>query len=81
MEKIFALAGAIKSGECLANPEAWKNRQTLLNAFLSFIGLVPIMTNIEMSEVEINNTAYFLSASAGLINMYITNATSKKVGI
>lgn len=81
LNKLFAAANAVKAGESLKNPAAWKNRQMLMNAFLIIIGTIPQFVNIELSDADINSISYGLAALAGVLNTYFTAATSDKVGV
>jgi hypothetical protein len=81
LDKLFAAANAVKAGESLKNPEAWKNRQMLMNALLIIIGTIPQFVNIELSDADINSISYGLATLAGVLNTYLTSATSVKVGL
>ena len=81
LDKLFAAANAVKAGESLKKPATWKNRQMLMNIFLVIIGAIPQFVNIELSDADINSISYGLAALAGVVNTYLTVATSAKVGI
>lgn len=81
LDKIFAAATALKAGEELKNPAVWKNRQSLMNIFLVILGVVPVFIDINITDAELNSIAFGLVTLVGVINTYITNATSKKVGL
>jgi len=81
LDKLFAAANAVKAGESLKNPASWKNIQTLMNAFLVILGTIPVFVDIEISDAQLNAIAYGLATLAGVVNVYITNATSDKVGL
>jgi len=42
---------------------------------------VPVFVDINVSEADINAIAYGFSVFAGVCNVYLTNATSDKVGL
>lgn len=81
LDKLFAAANAVKAGESLKNPAAWKNRQMLMNAFLIIIGTIPQFVNVELSDADINSISFGLATLAGVLNTYFTSATSVKVGL
>jgi hypothetical protein len=81
MTKLFAVAGAIKKGECLKDPATWKNKQLLMNTFLAIVALIPQFTSIPISEAEQNAIVYGIVTIAGVINTYLSAATSDKVGL
>ena len=81
LNKLFAAANAIKAGESLKDPATWKNRQMLMNVLLVIIGTIPQFIDVELSEADINSISYGLAALAGVVNTYLTAATSDKVGV
>jgi uncharacterized membrane protein len=86
--KIFAaigkILGALKAGEELADPAGWKNRATtanLLVVVLSAIAYLATMaTGVQLPDDVIADVAQAVAITLGLVNAYIINATSKKVG-
>lgn len=81
LNKIFAAAKAVKAGESLKDPAAWKNKQILMNALLIIIGVISKFIKIELSEAEINSISFGFVTLAGVVNTYLTAATSDKVGV
>ena len=81
MEKLFAAANALKAGEVLKNPASWKNRQIIMNALLVIIGTIPTFIPIELSSSDVNAIAFGLATLGGVVNTYLTAATSEKVGL
>ena len=81
LDKLFAAAKAVNQGEMLKNPATWKNRTILMNVFLSFLALIPMFAKIEISQSEMNSIAYGFVTIAGVVNTYMTAATSDKVGL
>jgi len=81
LDKLFLLAGAVKKGECLKNPETWKNASLLTNSLLALIALIPQFTSIPISESEQNAIVYGVVTVIGVFNAYTHAATSTKVGL
>jgi len=81
LDKVFAAGRALKAGEELENPAVWKNQQSLMNTFMIILGSVPIFIDIDVSEAQLNAISYGFAVFAGVCNLYITNATSRKVGL
>lgn len=81
MEKLFLAAKVLQSGECLKDAATWKNRQLLMNVLLVIIGAIPAFLPIEMSQADINSISFGLATLGGVVNTYLTAATSKKVGL
>jgi len=79
----FDLLKALKMGEELKNPAAWKNAQVLTNIIGGLIALIlPYLpTNYQLPD---DLVTLFVSAIVGIVmavNSYITYASSKKVGL
>lgn len=84
--KISAAWKALKAGEELANIKDWKQKQLAINALSAFIvALIGVAKafgyEIPLVETDINNMAYTFVTIIGLINMYLTVATTKKIGL
>ncbi len=82
LEKLFAAGRAINAGESLANPATWKNRQLAANALLVVLGAIAaFVPNLGVSHEDLQAIAAGIAATGGLLNAYLTAATSTKVGL
>ena len=79
--KLFGLIKALKAGSSLANPATWKNAQTAANAIAVLVVFVLSFFSIDMAEKDIISLSGVIVTLVGLFNAYVTNATSKKVGL
>lgn len=78
--QVTTLIVALKKGNSLNNLIFWKNIQSICNLIAS---IVPVLI-IVLPWLPIWFTAEFfikLSAALGAVSLYLTNATSEKVGI
>lgn len=81
LDKIFAAGKAIKAGESLKEPGAWKNKQLLMNVFSVILGTVPVFVDIDIPDGDLNSIAYGFATFVIVLNAYFTAATSDKVGL
>lgn len=81
LNTLFTVANAVKKGECLKNPETWKNTSLLMNTLLALIALVPQFTSIPIDESQQNAIVYGIVTIVGVFNAYTHAATSDKVGL
>ena len=81
MNSFFAIIGALKAGESLQNPETLNNRQLLLNVFVAIMSSLLIFSPIPLDDNQIELIAYLITTFISMINMYLTTATSKKIGL
>lgn len=84
--KISAAWKALKAGEELANVKDWKQKQIAINTLSAFIvALIGVAKafdiEIPLVETDINNMAYTFVTLIGLVNVYLTTATTKKIGL
>jgi len=80
---LLDLLKALKMGEELKNPAAWKNAQVLTNIIGGIIALVLkyLPAGYQLPD---DIMSLFVSAIVGIViavNSYITYASSKKVGL
>ena len=83
-ENVKAFFNVLEAGRSLKNPAAWKNGQTALNS-----GILAILMSLKTflppeyqpSDDVLYNVGLILGAAGALVNMYLTTATSEKVGI
>jgi hypothetical protein len=81
LEKLFAATNALKAGESLKEPAMWKNVQSLMNVFVVIIATVIKFVDIPVDDSQVNAIAYGLATLAVMVNVYLTHATSTKVGL
>ena len=81
LDKLFAAGKAIQAGESLKDPSAWKNKQQVMNALTIILGVVPTFVDIDLAEADINAIAYGLATVSAVVNLYLTAATSDKIGL
>ncbi|WP_407280624.1 hypothetical protein U5817_10090 [Aromatoleum evansii] len=81
MNKMLAALAALRYGSSLTDPAVWKNRQLLLNALMGLLGAVAYFVPVEMSHDDQKAVAGGLAVAVGLLNAYLTAATSAKVGL
>lgn len=75
---------ALRAGEALANPEVWKNRQAAINAVTVAITAGVALASAFGYSLPVNAdgiAAIAYDAVVGAINVYLTFATSLKVGL
>ncbi|UOA07794.1 hypothetical protein [Methylobacter sp. S3L5C] len=75
------LCRALQAGESLADPAAWKNKQLCVNAILAILYLLVKFLPVELSPDDLDAIASSIALIGGLINSYLTVATSDKVGL
>lgn len=81
LEKIFTIGRVLRAGESLKDPKGWKEKQIVFNAVLIILGAIPQFINIDVSESDLNAISYGIATVMGLLNTYLTAATSDKVGM
>lgn len=81
MNKIQLLYNAIQAGQSLKNPEIWKKRQALWTAFVTILSVIPAFTNLPLSQENIDTISSFLAGAVGIWNIYLTFATTTKIGL
>lgn len=80
---LLDLLKALKMGEELKNPAAWKNAQILTNLVGGLLALILKYLPLEY-QLPDDLMSLFVSAIVGVVlavNSYITYASSKKVGL
>lgn len=77
------LIRALKAGEELQNVTTWKNIQATTNALLAIAAAAFGALSIFGVQIPINNEQLALIAGgfAGILNLYWTLATSKRIGL
>lgn len=83
---IGPLLAALRAGQEISDPAAWKKGQNLINACAAIItALVAIIRynwpEVMVSDEQILEWAALAAAALAAINGYITTATTKKIGV
>ncbi len=81
LEKLFTAGRVLRAGESLKNPAAWKDTQMTMNAVLVILGAIPQFVDISVTDSQLNAISYGVVALLGVLNTYLTAATSDKVGV
>lgn len=81
MGKLAAFWNALKAGEQLADSATWKNRQMATNAILTVMALITAFYPGAASHDDLEAVAGGIAAVAGIINAYLTTATTDKIGL
>lgn len=79
------LIKALQAGKELADPATWKNRQVTVNLLVILLsavaGLARLLGWVDISDAVLQEVAVIIATILGLVNVYLTLATSKKVGL
>ena len=83
---MFQLLNALKAGQQLQDPTTWKNRQLTINAVTVLLAMIVAAFRFMGIELYLNDEALQLLAETiagllGFINIVLTTATTKKVGL
>lgn len=81
MNKLIALFTVLRSGASLTDPAIWKQNQNLVNVLITLLGAVALFLPVEVSSDQIMSIAGGIAAVAGVFNVYLTTATSEKIGL
>jgi hypothetical protein len=86
LKLIGPILAALKAGQELKNPVAWKKGQNLLNSCaLVITGIVAFLRwqypNLPVTDEQILEMASIAAAILALLNRYITTASTKKIGV
>lgn len=85
MEKLWMLGRALSAGEELKDSETWKKHQQAINALLTILGFgilfLPEEIKSAVNDETMKNIAEGIFAVGGIVNMILTPATTKKIGI
>ena len=77
----MAALAALRYGSSLSDPAVNKNRQNLVNALIGLLGALAVFCPIEVTSDDIQIIAGGIAAVIGLYNIYVTTATSTKIGL
>jgi len=79
------LIKALQAGKELADPTTWKNRQVTINLLVILLSAIAALARllgwVDISEEVLQDVAVIIATILGLVNVYLTLATSKKVGL
>jgi len=83
MGKLWSVVQVLYVGKSLANPAKWKNLQVVMNGglltvLLSLDKLAPV--GLQLSDADVYQVAEAIGVIGVMINTYLINATSDKVG-
>lgn len=86
MNRFLALLNALRAGEELTHTETWKVRQNAINALVAVIGGVLLVLSflgihLQVQADDLVAIAGGLAALGGLLNTYLTTATTRRVGL
>lgn len=81
MTKIAAIFAALRYGSSLTDPALWKRRQNTINAVVGLLGAIVVLFPLEISREDLEMVAGGVAVLLGLLNGYLTTATSDKVGL
>lgn len=81
MGKLAAALAALRHGSMLADPAGWKRRQNTINAIVGLIGAALVFYPMDIPPEDVAAIAGGVAAVLGLLNGYITTATTDKVGL
>lgn len=81
MAFILMLCRALLAGESLADPATWKNRQQVINALMTISALIsPFLPMLGLTTDDVLVLVTAAAIIGGLINSYLTVATTEKIG-
>ena len=81
MTRLVAFLAALRYGSSLTDPAIWKQRQNLMNALIGLLGAVVVFLPVEVSSEDLTAIAGGIAVLGGLLNAYLTTATTDKLGI
>jgi hypothetical protein len=83
---MLKLIEALQKGKELADPATWKNRQNTMNLIIAVMSLITFGlrlagVDLQLTDDQLTGIAEAVAVILGVVNMFLINATSKKVGI
>lgn len=82
MAKLLLLFRALRAGEALAKSATWKQRQLRLNALVSVVSLLALLSPVDLVPDDIDAIATGIGIVGGaVVNGYLTLATTTKIGL
>lgn len=81
MRKVAAAFAALRYGASLTDPALWKSRQNTINALVGLLGAVVVLFPLGVTEADVQTIAGGLAIGLGLVNTYLTTATTTKIGV
>jgi hypothetical protein len=81
MTFILSLCRALIAGESLADPATWKNRQQRVNALMTIVMVAaPLFPMLGLTADDVLTIVEAIGIVGGLVNGYLTVATTDKIG-
>lgn len=86
MQRIIALLEALRAGAALADPAAWKRGQNTLNLIVAALAAGIAAAGafgyaVPVGEGDLTTIAAAIVSVVGIVNGYITTATTNKIGL
>jgi hypothetical protein len=80
---LIAAIQALRAGKELANAAAWKNRQNAINAVVGLLVLAASVANAYGLEIRLTDdlAAGIATGVWAVVNLYLTTATTSKIGL
>ena len=79
--KLWAIVEALHEGHSLGNVESWKNRQSAMSSVITILGiLLAFKPDLPISGEQLDSIAGGIVTAGSIFVLYLTPATSKKVG-
>lgn len=79
------LLQALQAGQEIRDPAVWKNRQLTMNLVAAILAGVAVLCKLvlgfDVPEETLQSITEIVTIVLGLVNGYLTIATSKKVGL
>ena len=82
LDKLRAAITVLNKGEELSNAAVWKDRQNLINSLVALFSAVAVLLpKFGISADDMLTVSGGIAIVAGMLNGYLTTATSARVGL
>ena len=82
LNKILSIFTALKQGYALTSSTTWKHVQVATNALAIVIGaILTLAPGVHLTPDDVLNLATGIALIGGVINGYLTVATTEKIGL
>jgi hypothetical protein len=81
MKNFILFFQALRAGELLADPATWKSRQLSVTAILAILYFLVKVLPMDIPSNDLTTIADGIALVGGLVNSYLTVATTEKVGV
>lgn len=81
MGKLATFFAVLRYGASLSDPASWKHRQNTINALVGLLGAGLLLFPTEVSHADLELVAGGIAVVLGLLNGYLTTATTDKIGV